>query len=226
MALVNQGGSLLLRNGALATGQACCCKEKGCCCINGEAVQGFSEQECEACNTTYTCSEFMQLEDPSQPCPEGWQPGGEGFCLRSTVVESCEQCAGTCLTQQTGNCGTWIEGSDTCAGYQGFAQVTEPSGTICQTHDCHTFYVGPNGVFRAGQVFPVFDWCDDDPIDPDPNADNSGRLSSFQKAGFFENQEECDAALQAAMEDNPPPEGCVFYNFYCVPANICPNAFP
>jgi hypothetical protein len=35
MALVNQGGSLLLRNGALATGQACCCGPQACDCNSG-----------------------------------------------------------------------------------------------------------------------------------------------------------------------------------------------
>lgn len=34
MALVNQGGSLILRNGALATGQACCCSPPCSCSQN------------------------------------------------------------------------------------------------------------------------------------------------------------------------------------------------
>jgi hypothetical protein len=192
-----------------------CVGERGCCCINGEAVQGFSEQECEACNTTYTCFEFMQLEDPSQPCPEGWQPGGEGFCLRSTVVESCEQCAGTCLTQQTGNCGTWIEGSDTCAGYRGLRYLRDNDGfSVCG--ECQNIVVGPNGIFRPSHLNP-WNLCDDDP---------SGQPTAWEKAGIFETGEECSAALQAAVEGNPAPEGCEILFSICMPVNLCPNAFP
>lgn len=134
MALVNHGGKLLLQNGALATGAACCCNKcsgpcpngvsdcaPGCACVNGECVSPCcingaldssytSQESCEDCTTTNTCSEYMYLEDPEASCPEGWTSDGWGGCSRTTNPASCESCSGYCYSEQSGPCGVWLTG--------------------------------------------------------------------------------------------------------------------
>jgi len=111
MTLVNQGGSLLLQNGALATGQACCCGG-GCCCVNNTPNPEITTRaECEACVSTFYCTETMWLDDWEQPCPEGWS-GGYGYCSRTTTVASCAECpsgfGNSCYEQKTGVCGKFV----------------------------------------------------------------------------------------------------------------------
>jgi len=89
MTLVNQGGSLLLQNGALATGQACCCGGGGCCCVNNTPNPEITTRaECEACVSTFYCTETMWLDDWEQPCPEGWS-GGYG--IEAVVGVNCNK---------------------------------------------------------------------------------------------------------------------------------------
>lgn len=132
MALINEGGKLLLQNGALASGAGCCCGgcsgpcdeespcAEGCECVDGQCVEGarcclpsctctnqYSTQlECEQCDTVNTCYEYLYPENPEDPCPSGWSGGG-GFCSRITTVESCSQCAGYCDSYTIGPCGSW-----------------------------------------------------------------------------------------------------------------------
>jgi hypothetical protein len=142
MALINEGGKLLIQNGALASGAGCCCgggpcdpatcpngtecqppcvcvdgecvQAPGACCINGSCDLSYATQEeCESCETVNQCYEYLYLEDPEQPCPEGWQGGG-GWCSRSTTPESCGDCQGECYPQQIGPCGKWIPDSTSC----------------------------------------------------------------------------------------------------------------
>lgn len=126
MAIINQGGKLLLQNGALASGAGCCCGgPTGVCCVNGTCDPSYTTQEaCEECETVYECTEYLFLEDPQQACPEGWIGSG-GFCYRVTNPESCGECAGDCFPQEVGPCGEWIEGGDCnvtpdCTGAVGF----------------------------------------------------------------------------------------------------------
>jgi hypothetical protein len=58
MALINQGGKLLLQNGALASGAGCCCSKcsgpcdaespcpEGCVCVDGECVPNCNSEPC------------------------------------------------------------------------------------------------------------------------------------------------------------------------------------
>lgn len=77
MALINQGGKLLLRDGKLATGQACCCVPPppptyGVCC-------GWS---CDFLGDILWPEDWYDEESPnyekylSIPPPEGWLAGG------------------------------------------------------------------------------------------------------------------------------------------------------
>ena len=113
MGLTLYNGKLLLRDGKLGTGQGCCCGGGACCLPDGTCTSGGTQEECEACETVNTCTEYLFLEDPDQPCPEGWQGGG-GFCQRTTNPASCEECAGDCWPQQQGPCGIWIPDSSRC----------------------------------------------------------------------------------------------------------------
>ena len=127
MALINQGGKLLLQNGALTTGQACCCNKcsgpcdkynkcvLGCGCDTslptayaGECLKNGSvdhaiitEAECEECLTECEynqCDEYMYVEE-GQSCPDGWQSDGWGGCYRTTYPSSCSQCNGYCYSE-------------------------------------------------------------------------------------------------------------------------------
>ena len=65
MALVSQGGSLLLRNGALATGAACCCNKCSGPCPNGvsECAPGCGCKDSQCVPCSGPC-------DEENPCPE------------------------------------------------------------------------------------------------------------------------------------------------------------
>lgn len=139
MTLINQGGSLLLRNGALATGQACCCGgcsgpcsdtnpcQPSCVCDYSSATTAYrcirngvvdplltTEAACEECATECDynqCDEYMHVEE-GQSCPEGWMSDGYGGCYRTTYPSSCSQCNGYCYSEgctSTGNCGQWTQ---------------------------------------------------------------------------------------------------------------------
>jgi hypothetical protein len=94
MALVNQGGSLLLRNGALATGQACCCNRcfgpcdgenpcpEGCECVDGQCVAESGDCATNGCPppeisgdeaTVFCCGKFFF--NPDWPPEEQFQKG-------------------------------------------------------------------------------------------------------------------------------------------------------
>lgn len=127
MPLYLKDGKLLVAGGKLATGQGCCCGgPTGACCINGVCDPSYTTQEeCEACETVNTCTEYLFLEDPEQSCPEGWTSDGFGGCSRVTNPESCEDCTGWCDSTQTGPCGDWIENTDCnatpdCTGVVGY----------------------------------------------------------------------------------------------------------
>lgn len=83
-----------------------------CCLSGGTCTDEYTTREgCEECTVTYTCTEYLNQEDPEAPCPEGWSGGG-GFCYRTTTPESCESCAGDCQTSESGPCGTWSPGGN------------------------------------------------------------------------------------------------------------------
>lgn len=108
-------GKLLIESNKLATSEQCCCAPPatGACCINGACDPTYTTQEeCEACETVNNCTEYLFLEDPEEPCPEGWTPDGFGGCSRVTNPASCEECGGFCEPTQTGPCGDWIENTD------------------------------------------------------------------------------------------------------------------
>jgi hypothetical protein len=140
MALTVQNGVLILRNGALGTGQSCCCVTPppgGCCCVDGVFTNEYTTQaDCTQCEDAYTCSEYTfaecQYADPDEngqcppgftptwwggceqcgDCPEGFTPDGFGGCSRETTVADCDNCPGSCsYTETIGPCGTW---SSTC----------------------------------------------------------------------------------------------------------------
>lgn len=114
MSLTVQDGKLVLRSGALGTGQGCCCGGGGgvCCLPGGTCSTEYATQaECEECGQVNTCYEEMFLEDPEQPCPEGWQGSG-GYCFRTTSPASCDDCAGFCTSEQSGPCGVWKSGKE------------------------------------------------------------------------------------------------------------------
>jgi hypothetical protein len=132
MALINQGGKLLLQNGALASGEACCCGGGTCCLPDGTCGSGLTQAQCEACETTITCFEetyppctYAEQDENGQcpegfvaigggclqcePCPEGWS-GSDGYCYRVTNPATCDDCAGSCTSQEEGVCGEWKGG--------------------------------------------------------------------------------------------------------------------
>lgn len=110
--LTVQDGKLVVRNGTLGTGRGCCCGgETGVCCLNnGSCTTEYgTRQECEECVPENTCYEYMFLENPEDPCPEGWTGSG-GYCERTTTPQSCDDCDGYCLEQIVGPCGHWKAG--------------------------------------------------------------------------------------------------------------------
>lgn len=78
MALVNQGGSLLLRNGALATGAACCCSKCSGPCPTGvsECAPGCGCKDSQCVPCSGPC-------DGENPCPEGC------VCVNGECVSGC-----------------------------------------------------------------------------------------------------------------------------------------
>lgn len=101
-----------------------CVPATGVCCIDGACDSTYTTQEsCELCETVNVCTEYLFLEDPEQPCPEGWQGSG-GFCQRTTNPASCEECAGECWSQQVGPCGKWLTDAD-CNASPNCADVPE-----------------------------------------------------------------------------------------------------
>ncbi len=80
MALINQGGSLLLQNGALATGAGCCCNNcsgqivgaySGCNCWHAPENEGPGEGAAIACAQS-ACDQFYTPEYSQYVCPEGY----------------------------------------------------------------------------------------------------------------------------------------------------------
>ena len=82
MTLVNQGGSLLLRNGALATGAACCCNKCSGPCPNGVSECapgcGCKDSQCVPCSgpcdtscyVAYCCSPDGQCGPNGDACAD------------------------------------------------------------------------------------------------------------------------------------------------------------
>lgn len=188
MALVNQGGSLLLRNGALATGQACCCPSDPCCCADGQHVPYTTQAECEECGTLNTCYESLYLEDPEAPCPEGWLGGG-GYCERQTSPASCSECSGYCTSTQTGPCGTFYPSCSNVAT-RSYVEI-DFSGFSCGVIHYH----GPNGkVVTNGQT-----WFD---MAPWPQLTQlASRDEAFELIGAWDDPSDCEAYLAAYMEN-------------------------
>ena len=108
--LTVQDGKLLLRDGKLGTEQACCCSSgNGACCLpDGTCEEGLTQQECEACQPTFVCTEYAYPENPEDPCPEGFSPDGFGGCSRQTAVSACAECSGFCQEDTEGTCGTFV----------------------------------------------------------------------------------------------------------------------
>lgn len=110
-------GKLVVRNGALGTGQACCCGGGVCCLPDGTcSTEYVTQAQCEECESTSTCQEYVFLENPEDQCPEGFTPDGFGGCSRTTVVASCAECPGYCTTVTSGTCGQWVS-QQTCDPY-------------------------------------------------------------------------------------------------------------
>ena len=84
MALINQGGKLLLRDGKLGTGQACCCVPPpptyGVCC-------GWS---CDYVGDIIWPDIENPEDVPEVDPPEGWILNGPGFWTK--VIEGVENC--------------------------------------------------------------------------------------------------------------------------------------
>jgi hypothetical protein len=84
MALINQGGKLLLQNGALASGAACCCNKcsgpcdsenpcpEGCACVDGECVTSPCSGPCGCQEQDFACSVifFDTEEEANQFCQD------------------------------------------------------------------------------------------------------------------------------------------------------------
>jgi len=83
MALINQGGALLLQGGALASGAACCCGKCSGPCPNGVADCatgcGCSSGQCVPCQGA--C-------DEENPCPEGC------YCCNGQCIGGCPDFSG------------------------------------------------------------------------------------------------------------------------------------
>jgi len=90
-----QDGKLVLRDGKVGTGAACCCGASGCCCVAGNPDSASTTQEeCEACETSFMCGDFVDGEQVVYP------------------VDDCSECPGFCYDETTGPCGIWIPNHD------------------------------------------------------------------------------------------------------------------
>jgi hypothetical protein len=107
MALINEGGKLLLRDGKLGTGQGCCCGgpcnpstcptgtecTPPCVCQNGECKPACDPQECPTgteCTPPCVCQngECKPACDP-QECPNGTECTPPCVCVDGQCVPGC-----------------------------------------------------------------------------------------------------------------------------------------
>jgi len=175
--LTVDGGKLVVRNGTLGTGQACCCG--GVCCLpDGTcSTQYVTQQQCEECTSTSTCQEYVFLQNPEDSCPEGFTPDGWGGCSRTSIVASCQQCAGYCTTETSGTCGRWI-GTASCDPYPCC------TGNCTQDYECTTDCKCDDGscvwVCTCTSSVP---WM---PIGGsfNPNCDTAAAIAFFEANGF------------------------------------------
>lgn len=122
--LTVQDGKLVVRDGALGTGQGCCCC--GCC--------------------GYCIESFYDMEIFSQGCPEGWTQDFTGTCVRYRLnVSSCDcgnyngqyppdfpiECDG-CLTPEGLPC------CQTFCDYHTAEPCPACAGTCTTSEDCQT----------------------------------------------------------------------------------------
>jgi hypothetical protein len=182
MALINQGGKLLLRDGALGTGQGCCCGG-GCntassfCFRNGSRDASKTTQaECEECSQVNVCQEYQFLENPEATCPDGWTPDGWGGCSRVTNPANCADCPGWCDQQNVGSCGAWVEGTipqfcecgqasaceENCPGGIAWANADYEAGAQCD-YACCNGCCYPHAVIGPGACwYTQLNECHDD----------------------------------------------------------------
>lgn len=152
MAIVTNGDKIILRNGALGTGQACCCNKcsglcselnqcqpqcrcdisaptsyGGKCVRNGSVDPSLTTQaSCVECTTECEynqCYEYMYVEE-GQDCPGGWDADGWGGCSRITYPSSCSQCEGSCYSEGCTSTGN-------CGQW-----VSYPIGTCVTPNNC------------------------------------------------------------------------------------------
>jgi hypothetical protein len=110
MALVNQGGSLLLQNGALATTQACCCNKcsgpcpngvsdcaPGCECVDGQCayctgqiVGYYSGCQCFHAPELEGTGEAAAIACAQSACDQFWTPEYSQYaCPEGYVITDC-----------------------------------------------------------------------------------------------------------------------------------------
>lgn len=106
MALYLYNGQLLIRNGAIAGAEACCCLE---CTADADCLKW--------------CEQLGVMEDPEAPCPEGWE-GTSAACRKVTQVAGCEECTEANLPAPSGMTDYAIN----CIGYCCFG--------VCQPTPC------------------------------------------------------------------------------------------
>jgi hypothetical protein len=92
MALVNQGGSLLLRNGALASGAGCCCSKcsgpcdeenpcgEGCVCVDGECVPA------DCCYCPAITFEYDRIGVDPFDAVTSWETEEEANAAAATII--------------------------------------------------------------------------------------------------------------------------------------------
>jgi hypothetical protein len=150
MALTVQNGVLILRNGALGTGQSCCCvpppppppPPSGCCCVDGVFTDEYTTQaDCTQCEDVYACSEYTFVEcqyaDPDEngQCPPGYTEAWWGGC------EQCGDCPEGFTPDGFGGCfrETTVADCESCPGSCSYSETIGPCGTwssTCQAAGC------------------------------------------------------------------------------------------
>ena len=169
-----------------------CVPPVGCCCANGQIIEGSTQEQCEQCDVTNYCQEYIYLENPEDSCPEGFTPDGWGGCSRTTTPASCAECDGWCYSWQSGLCGTWYPDCTTAQKY--YISVTHNPFWSCGLR-CGQWFMGsgfcegPDGVLTYG-------------YEADPSQVTIACNYTGQK-GYYDTLAECEAAYAARIAGGP-----------------------
>ena len=163
MALINQGGKLLLRDGALGTGQACCCGGQGAACCH-VSFQWFPAVYDPDTNTFPGLPDFDTWVGIPNALIPGWTCSWffAGSCSKYVPVSSEEECAaqyGQPIPELPFDIDPGWGGGAVDAYFS-----NTPCGACCDRFGCYEQF---QGGYCAGTFYP-YAKCEDEPCNPLP----------------------------------------------------------